>query len=122
MDATPSPSIWISSDGWHADEWDPRCDAIDVVVTLPEGTRWAATFLTPSYMEKVRREEAESGESLGGMYFWIARPIFTDELSRPAIEEIVRDLWENGELRTAFRRLPGQVVDAPPRGMHPAGP
>ena len=113
------PSLWISSDDWNADEWDPRCDAIDVVVTLPEGTRWAATFLTPSYMEKIRRQDAESGESLGGTYFWIARPIFTDELSRATIEDVVADLLENGELRTAFRRLPGQVVDAQPRGVRP---
>ena len=112
---TRPASIWISSDDWAPEEWDPRCDAIDVVVTLPEGTRWAATFLTPAYMDKVRRQDAESGESLGGAYFWIARPIFTDELSRAAIEEIVGDLLENGELRTAFRRLPGQLVDPPMR-------
>ena len=106
----PRPlSIWISAEDWAPDEWDPRRDAIDVVVTLPEGTRWAATFLTPSWMAQQRERYRESGECLDGAYFWIARPIFLDELSRPAIEAVVADLYATGELRTAFRRLPGQV-------------
>ena len=106
----PLPSIWISAESWAPDEWDPHCDAIDVVVTLPDATRWAATFLTPSYVTELRRRYAESGECLGGRYFWVARPVFTDELSRPIIEAIVADLIETGELRTAFRRLPGKLV------------
>lgn len=104
-------SIWISAETWAPGEWDPTCDAIDVIVTLPEGTRWAATFLTPSYMARLRRAYAESGECLGGRYFWVARPIFADELTRPAIEAIVDDLVASGELRSAFRRLPGRIVD-----------
>ena len=102
-------SIWISAETWAPEEWNPRCDAIDVVVTLPEGTRWAATFITPSYMDELRRKYAETGECLGGRYFWIARTVFADELSRPAIEEIVEDLLATGELRSAFRRLPGRI-------------
>ena len=105
------PTIWISTDGWAPGEWDPSCDAVDVVVTMPDGSRWGATFLTPSYMARQRAAYRESGECLDGRYFWIARPIFTDELSRPEIEDIVADLLETGEFRTAFRRLPGRVAD-----------
>jgi len=111
---TRPSSIWISAEQWAPSEWDPRCDAVDVVATMPDGSRWAATFLTASYMARVRDSYRESGECLDGGYFWIARPVFVDELSRPAIEAVVDDLVESGELRTAFRRLPGAVVDRAP--------
>jgi hypothetical protein len=107
----PSLDIWISAETDAPGDWSSRDDAVDVVVTMPDRTRWAATFITPLHMQRLRAADRETGEYLGGRYFWIARPVFTDELSRPAIEAIVADLLASGELRSAFRRLPGAIVD-----------
>lgn len=108
---TQPPSTWISAEEWAPGEFDPTCDAVDVVVTLPEGTRWGATVLTPSYMAQVRRTSRESGECLGGRYFWLAWPIFTDDLSRPTIEAIVADLLASGEFPAAFQPLGAETSE-----------
>ena len=110
-DLEPSLDIWISAETDASGDWSSRDDAVDVVVTMADGTRWAATFITPLHMQQLRAADRETGEYLAGRYFWIARPVFTDELSRPAIEAIVADLLASGELRSAFRRLPGAIVD-----------
>jgi hypothetical protein len=110
-DDEPRLDLWISAETDASGEWSSRDDAVDVVVTMPDGTRWAATFITPLHMQQLRDADRQTGEYLAGRYFWIARPIFTDELSRPAIEAIVADLLASGELRSAFRRLPGAIVD-----------
>lgn len=86
-------------------ELDPACDLVDVVVTLADGTRWGASVLTPRFMEQAREIDRARGESLGGRYFWVAWPIFADDLSRPTIEAIVGDLRETGDFFAAFLSL-----------------
>ena len=91
---TQPRSIWISAEHWASGEWNPASDAVDVLVTLDNGARWSATFLTVAYLQMLMDRYRSSGECLGGRYAWLAEPIFVDAVTRPAIEAVIEDLLE----------------------------
>lgn len=84
---------------------DVEDDNSDVVVTLDDGSRWAATFVTYRNIETLRRKNADSGECLSGRYIWAANLILVAEITRPAVEAVVAHLQHTVEFQTAFQRL-----------------
>ena len=67
-------------------------DATDVVVTLPNGTRWTATFCSYRYVETLRAKYATDGECLGGRYQWMANMVLVEDTSRAMTEALIQDL------------------------------
>ena len=99
-------SIWIAGEDYTPPDWDPANDAVDVVVTDEDGSRWSATFVAYRYLDTLRQTYAATGECLSGAYFWAVDAIFIDDVSRPRIEAVVADLRREGEFASAFGRMP----------------
>jgi hypothetical protein len=100
--------VWISAEHWARGEWEPANDATDVVVTLPNGTRWTATFCAYLYVETLRMKYATDGECLGGRYQWMANMVLVEDTSRATTEAVIRDLLATGEFSSAFSQSPAE--------------
>lgn len=94
-------SIWIEAEEWEFG-WDPLDDNSDVKVVLSDGSSWVATFCTYRNIATLRSKNVETGECLGGVYFWATDLILIDELTRERIAAVVEDLIANGEFESAF--------------------
>ena len=96
-------SVWIEAEDW-GEPWDPRDEASDVVVTMPGGDRWIASFVAYGHLPTLVARNRESGECLGGIYLWATDLILVEEISRPTIEAVVADLIRDGGFESAFTR------------------
>jgi hypothetical protein len=104
-------SVWISAEHWAPGQWQPDNDAVDVQVTLVDGTRWVATFCAYKYVDTLRTQFASDGECLGGRYLWIADLVLVEDTSRGTIEAVVQDLLRSGEFEGAFDRCPPDITE-----------
>lgn len=95
--------IWIEAEAWARGEWNVTDDATDVHVRFADGGEWVATFITYLHLQTLRERFRKSGECLGGRYLWITDMLPVEEVSRPAIEEVVRELLATGEFYSIFR-------------------
>ena len=102
-------SVWISAEEWAPREWQPANDATDVVVTLPDGTRWTATFCSYRYVETLRAKYASDGKCLGGRYQWMANMVLVEDTSRATTEAVIQDLLGTGEFPSAFSKSPAEI-------------
>jgi len=98
-------TLWIEAEEWPAGEWDPADDATDAVVTLPDGSRWIASFCPFAGLATLRARCAETGENLGGRYLWASDLVLVESTARAELETVVRDLLESGDLPSAFGQL-----------------
>ncbi|REK63699.1 MAG: hypothetical protein DF221_09255 [Brevibacillus sp.] len=80
-------------------------DNIDVIVTLPDRTRWWGTFFTYKNIESLRQKDKETGECLSGTYLSAANMIICEDLSRETIEKVVDDLLDKGILDKFMARI-----------------
>jgi hypothetical protein len=80
-------------------------DNIDVIVTLPDRTRWWGTFFTFDNIESLRQKNKETGECLSGTYLWSSNMIICEDVSRETIEKVVDDLLEKGILDKFMDRI-----------------
>jgi hypothetical protein len=94
--------IWISADHWGTGQWTPDDDIVDVFVELSDQTRWVATVCAYRHVETLRERWRQSGECLGGSYFWAANLILAADTTRASIEALVSDLLLNGEFEHAL--------------------
>ena len=96
-------SVWIEAEEW-GDPWDPRDEASDVLVTLPDGSRWIATFVAYDHVPTLVQRNRESGECLAGTYLWATDLVLVQEITRATIEAVVADLVRDGGFESAFTR------------------
>ncbi|WP_379136709.1 hypothetical protein [Paenibacillus sp. sgz500958] len=82
-------TIWIEAEQWAEGEWNIHDDNTDAIVTFEDGSRWVASFFTYKNIQTLARKNHQTGEFLGGKYFWGSDMIFVDECSRSRIEEVV---------------------------------
>ena len=97
--------LWIEAEEWPAGEWTPADAVTDAIVTLGDGTRWAASFCSFAHLAALRANCAESGDNLGGKYLWASDLVLVDDTSRASLEAVVRDLLARGELQDAFSEV-----------------
>lgn len=95
--------IWCEFEAWPG--YDPLDDNSDVVVTLEDGSQWAATFVTFQNVASLTEKNRRTGECLSGRYLDIPHLILVEELSRPLIETAVEDILKTGALGPCFQRL-----------------
>ena len=108
--ATPADgghSVWIEAEEW-GEGWDPRDEASDVIVTLPGGERWIASFVAYGHVATLVQRNRESGACLGGSYLWASDLILVEDISRPTIEAVVADLMRDGGFEDAFTAYDGE--------------
>lgn len=72
---------------------------VDVLVTLVDGSRWSATFMTLDAIERVLRKWSLTGECLGGVFFQCRDLVITREPGVPAMMEIIEGLVEGTDQR-----------------------
>ena len=90
---------------WPESVKDPKDDNVDVQVNFPDGSRYAATFFTYKNIQSLRDYYKESGECLGGKYFWAAEMILIEEISEENIRNVIRDLRQDGYFKRSFQLL-----------------
>jgi hypothetical protein len=73
----------------------------DATITLPDGSRRYATFMTLQAIQQVMDGHRESGECGNGTYFWAADLIVIRRPGIPAMIETVADLIATDELADA---------------------
>ena len=105
-------TLWISAEHWAPGEWTPHDDVTDVIVTLPDGTRWAATFCAFAHLATLRALWERHGEALGGRYVWMANLILVEDTSRATTTAVVDSLLRSSEFVSAFARA-APKIDAP---------
>ncbi|MEU1789182.1 hypothetical protein ABZ553_25605 [Streptomyces sparsogenes] len=87
------------------DEGLESVDNVDVFVELEDGSRWSATLITLAQVEAIMARWVESGEALGGRYFWSSDGLIVRDAGISSMTEVLVGLAENGELTQALRRL-----------------
>lgn len=95
--------IWCEFEQWPS--YDPLDDNSDVIVTLENGSRWAATFVTYRNVATLTLKNRRTGECLSGQYLAVSHLILVEKLSRPLVEAVVKDVLQNGTLEPCFEQL-----------------
>lgn len=94
--------VWIEAEEWDAGEWTPEDAASDVVVTLADGTRWIATFVSYQHVLTLRDRNREAGEALGGRYLWGSDIVLVETIERSLIESVIEELMSDQSFELAF--------------------
>lgn len=92
-------NIWMESEETN--------DNTDVIVTLQDNSRYAASFFTYENIEVLRRKNQKSGECLNGRFFWACDMILVEQISRIEIEEIIDHLIAEEEFTSVFNKIKG---------------
>lgn len=77
-------------------------DNLDVVVRFDDGKCYAATFFTLTSIGRLMAQYQETGECLGGRYFWSSSMIIVHDLRRETVEACIADLIASGEFADVF--------------------
>ncbi|MFI1105193.1 hypothetical protein [Streptomyces melanogenes] len=88
------------------EDLDEVCN-VDVVVTLKDGSRWTATVFTVAEAERLMKLWAETGEALGGRYFWVSDGLIVRDPGIDSMTGVIAGLIENGEFSEIFERVSG---------------
>lgn len=97
--------IWIEAEEWEEGTWSIYDDNTDVIVKFQDETEWIASFFTYANINKLIEKNKTTGECLGGRYFWSSDMILIDEISREAIEEVIKDLIKENCFESIFTRI-----------------
>ncbi len=104
-------SLWTKAerDGWRVElltAGDTLEVVTDVHVYAPDGRHWAGTVASVEAIEAVMDWYRESGEALGGRYFWAADLLIVRVPTVSVAFDSVFDLIAIGELDACFDRAP----------------
>jgi hypothetical protein len=78
---------------------------VDVFVDLNDGTHWSATIITLGQVRAVMARWAESGEALGGRYFWCSDGLIVRDPGIGNMARVINGLMETGEFTQILHRL-----------------
>jgi hypothetical protein len=85
-----APDASENADGW---------------VTLPDGTKWSATFLTYAELGRVMDRWKVTGECLNGSYFTCPDLVLSRSPGFRACFQRVRDMVANGDHELSLRQI-----------------
>ncbi|MFC1436744.1 hypothetical protein ABUW04_00605 [Streptacidiphilus sp. N1-10] len=80
-------------------------DNIDVFVYLNDGSRWSATIITLDQVGVLMARWAESGEALGGRYFWCSDGLIVRDPGISNMTQVLTGLIESNEFTQILQRL-----------------
>ncbi|MFD5887162.1 hypothetical protein ACFWHQ_14430 [Streptomyces sp. NPDC060334] len=78
---------------------------VDVFVDLQDGSRWTATLFTVAEVERLMDVWAESGEALGGRFFWVSDGLIVRDPGVNSMSQVIAGLIETDEFSTVFQRI-----------------
>lgn len=77
----------------------------DVEVRAPDGRCWVGTVGTLKAVEKIMSRYAETGECLGGVYFWASGLLILRDEDEGAAFDSLEGLVDAGELESCFEEV-----------------
>jgi hypothetical protein len=80
-------------------------DKVDVDVRLTDGSRWSATIITLTQVERLMERWATTGEALGGRYFSCSDGLIVRDAGVVPMTEVIAGLLESGEFTHILQRL-----------------
>lgn len=83
--------VWYEFDEWEKG-FDVYNESADVHFSLSDGSRWCASFYTYEKLSSLAHKNADSGECLGGRYFYADKPVFIEKLDKELILAVLRDI------------------------------
>ncbi|MEV6581200.1 hypothetical protein AB0M92_23865 [Streptomyces sp. NPDC051582] len=86
------------------EDLDSVCN-VDVFVDLQDGSRWTATVFTVAEVERLMAVWAESGEALGGRFFWVSDGLIVRDPGVNSMSQVIAGLIETDEFSAVFQRL-----------------
>ncbi|RVX46888.1 hypothetical protein EDD27_9801 [Nonomuraea polychroma] len=81
-------------------------DQADATITLSDGTRRSATFMTFGVVSKIMDRWRDTGECLSGRYFWCSDLVVIREPGFDSMIAAVQDMIATGEIDDAYGVLP----------------
>lgn len=79
---------------------------VDVEVRLMEdGSRWSATVLTLTEVERLMKKWAHTGENLGGRYFWCSDGLVVRDSGIDSMTQVIAGLLNSGDFAQVLQRL-----------------
>ncbi|MDX3105601.1 hypothetical protein [Nonomuraea angiospora] len=76
-------------------------DQADATITLSDGTRRSATFMTLGVVSKIMDRWRDTGECLSGRYFWCSDLVVIREPGFDSMIAAVQDVIATGEIDDA---------------------
>lgn len=90
---------------WEGDAPE-TADQADATITLSDGTRRSATFMTLGVVSKIMDRWRDTGECLSGRYFWCSDLVIIREPGFDSMIAAVQDMIATGEIDDACGVLP----------------
>ena len=78
---------------------------VDVEVRLTDGSRWSATVFTVAEVERVMEKWSQTGEAMGGRYFWCSDGLIVRDPGVDNMTQVITGLLDAGEFDEVFQRL-----------------
>ncbi|KYG03652.1 hypothetical protein BE21_50570 [Sorangium cellulosum] len=98
--------LWLEFEHWISPPDEDLTDGFfNMLIGLPDGTKYAVNVWTYKMLESARREAAQQGESLFGRYL-DAPDLFVERMDRSLLEAVVADMIASGRLRDSWRVAP----------------
>ncbi|MEU3690345.1 hypothetical protein [Streptomyces narbonensis] len=87
------------------EDLDAVCN-VDVEVRLAaDGSRWSATVFTLAEVERLMKRWSQTGEELGGRYFWCSDGLIVREPGIESITQVLVGLLDAGDFTQILQRL-----------------
>ena len=80
-------------------------DNVDVFVDLKDRSRWSAIIITLGQVEAVMARWVESGEALGGRYFWCSDGLIVRDPGISNMTRVLTGLIESDAFTQILHRL-----------------
>ncbi|WP_328422959.1 hypothetical protein [Streptomyces sp. NBC_00443] len=88
----------------EGEDLDAVCD-VDTWVTFADGQRWSATVITLDEARRLMDCRKDTGETLGGRYFYGWDNLIVRDPGIPAMVHVIDNLVTTGDYRSAMRPL-----------------
>ncbi|MBQ1030372.1 hypothetical protein ABZ388_15350 [Micromonospora parva] len=88
-----------------ADDDADTVENVDVEVTLDDKSRWSATFLTLTEIQRLMERWEATGECFAGAYFQCADLVIVDQGGIVAATNLLRRLVDTGRIREVLVRV-----------------
>lgn len=95
-------SIWIEAEQWVGENRNDEDNNTDVIVKFDDGSEWVASFFTYQNIISLSQKNEKTGECLYGDYFWVSNMILVKEMSRVAIQRVIKQLILDGKFESVF--------------------
>jgi hypothetical protein len=89
--------LWLEFEEVDPENWDIENEFANIHVDFPDGRHYGINVWTFKFLEASIKQDAESGETLNGLY-QIPPDLFVKELTRDCIEKTITDLLQKGHL------------------------